>query len=376
MSKISHWQILVSWAIAAVATIIPTPARSAEAIAVRYGLFELSMPVADLRRYAETGAVSSDLRDFLRFISPAQQQAVREMLQTKVPVDRVVLDRVLNGNAGIQFLSQIAAATDEGEYPGVQALRAAAILGIQSDSLTILDFLAAYPTRRLRISLPKALQLVDGISPKPPTDRLSTMPIWKTWVEYQTTFSQNRQYPVCLFGDSISSALSYRLGSQVYNFAIGGMSSESLVAQLKHLVAHQVRCQKVVIAIGTNDAWYTIPDEQFSQNLHQAIALTRQLGSPTIALLPAFYSTLAASKDPSLAGSLPRVDSINQLLNQVAAAEQIPVIAAPLQPLFAGNVLKQSLTTDGVHLNAAGLDIYQQALQEIFIGLSEKRGQP
>jgi len=82
-------------------------------------------------------------------------------------------------------------------------------------------------------------------------------------------------------------------------------------------------------------------------------------------LLPAFYSTIAASKNPELAGPIPRVEAINQLMNDVAKIENIPVETNALQPLFEGKTLKASLTTDGVHLNAAGIAIYRQALLSV-----------
>jgi len=82
-------------------------------------------------------------------------------------------------------------------------------------------------------------------------------------------------------------------------------------------------------------------------------------------LLPAFYSTLAASKDPTLAGSIDRVEQINRLLNQVAMAKQVPVETTALEPLFEGKTLKQTLTFDGVHLNPEGLRLYRAALLKI-----------
>jgi lysophospholipase L1-like esterase len=144
------------------------------------------------------------------------------------------------------------------------------------------------------------------------------------------------------------------------------MSSVSLVEQLKSLVAHSVTCQKAVIAIGTNDAWYTLSDDRFTQNMRQAIALVRQLGVQEIVLLPAFYSTEAASHKPDLAGSLSRVNTINRLIQTLATVENLKVATTIVHPLFAGQSLKDSLTTDGVHLNTEGLQLYRNALLQHF----------
>ncbi|PSB28814.1 alpha/beta hydrolase [Stenomitos frigidus] len=378
-----YWYgLLLSSAVLAVLCLVATPTLAAEKIAVRYGLFEQSLPVVDLRQYAETKTVSPALNGFLRFASQEQQQEFRSLLQIKLPIDLVALDRVLNGKTGVKLLQQLATAIVGGDRAGVQALRAAAVLGIKEQGLSLLSFLETYPDQQLSLDLPNALNVVGASSPKPPTDTLPDMPFWQTFVEYQATTSQKKQYQACLFGDSISAPLVNALGEHTANFAIGGMSSVSLVEQLKQLTATKVTCEKAIIAIGTNDAWYTIADDRFTQNLKEAIALTRQLGTPTllygnninsgsvvstpkIVLLPAFYSTLAASKKPELAGPIPRVEAINRLIDDVAKAENVPVETAALQPLFDGKTLKASLTTDGVHLNAAGIEIYRQALLNV-----------
>ena len=110
---------------------------------------------------------------------------------------------------------------------------------------------------------------------------------------------------------------------------------------------------------------YTTTDLQFTQNLTKAVALTRQMGAKQVVLLPAFYSTLAASKNPKLAGTIPRVESINQLIQKVAKTEGVSLKSTDLEPLFEGKMLKENLTYDGVHLNAAGLKIYRPIILNI-----------
>ncbi|HTL90600.1 MAG TPA: SGNH/GDSL hydrolase family protein [Leptolyngbya sp.] len=92
------------------------------------------------------------------------------------------------------------------------------------------------------------------------------------------------------------------------------------------------------------------------------VALVRSLSAKHIYVLPAFYSTVAASQNPALAGSIQRVDQINTLLRNVTAEQQIPFEATALEPLFEQKALKTSLTTDGVHLNPAGEEIYRTIL--------------
>ena len=196
-------------------------------------------------------------------------------------------------------------------------------------------------------------------------DTVSSALWWQVIVYNQVQQIKDRQYQGCVWGDSISSALGDSLGEKNFNFAIGGMSSVSLLEQLKLVVPQGFTCEKSILAIGTNDAMYGIGDEAFVSNLKQAIAIMRSIGTKKIILIPAFYSTLAASYNPKLAGTIARVDEINVLINQVATDENIPVKSSGIQALFKEKALNGDLTIDGVHLNPKGLDIYRKVLLNI-----------
>ncbi|TAE80105.1 MAG: hypothetical protein EAZ60_11765 [Oscillatoriales cyanobacterium] len=91
----------------------------------------------------------------------------------------------------------------------------------------------------------------------------------------------------------------------------------------------------------------------------------RSIATKQIILIPAFYSTLAASYNPKFAGTIARVDEINLLIDRVAAAENMTVESSGIQALFKEKALNEDLTIDGVHLNAKGLDIYKKLLLNI-----------
>ncbi|MEO6863391.1 MAG: SGNH/GDSL hydrolase family protein [Microcoleus sp.] len=202
-------------------------------------------------------------------------------------------------------------------------------------------------------------------NPQPSGDTVSSALWWQVSVYNQVQQIKEQQYQGCVWGDSISSALGDSLGEKNFNFAIGGMSSVSLLEQLKLVVPQGFTCEKAIVAIGTNDAMYGISDEAFVSNLKEAISIMRSLGTKQIILIPAFYSTLAASHNPKFAGTIARVDEINVLINQVAAEENIPVESSGIQALFKDKALNTDLTIDGVHLNAQGLDIYRKVLLNI-----------
>ncbi|ODG98716.1 lysophospholipase [Nostoc sp. KVJ20] len=348
------------------------PSLAAEKVTVRYGLFEQSIPVADIRNYDKTQKASSDLQSFLDYLSAKEKQKFQDALQVKMSLDIVALDKLLNTGMGKQILSFASSAIARRDQASTQALRSALILGSKSpEGLGITSFLEAYPSNQLVVDVSKISRLVgmanssSSSADAPPKDNVSTSPLGKIALQYQTLAAQDKQFSGCLFGDSISAGLGNTLGSGTFNFGLNGLSTISLLEQLKSLIPTKVKCEKAIIAIGGNDAWYGISDELFSKNLQEAIALVRTMGNKEIFLIPAFYSTVAASSDPTVAAPLSRVEQINVLINQVAETEKVPVAAAGLAPLYENNVLKENLTSDGDDLNAEGLKIYRQALLEI-----------
>lgn len=197
-------------------------------------------------------------------------------------------------------------------------------------------------------------------------DALTSSRWWQMKVREQAKLSQNRSYQGCLFGDSISSGLGKSFGDGTFNFAMGGLSSVSLLEQLKILKSYNVRCQQVIIAIGTNDAMNGTDDPTFLQNLNDTIALSRSMGATQITLVAAFYSTPQASRNPHLAGTNERIQEINNSIETVANEKHLPYVRAELEPLFDGHTLRSELTDDGVHLNYKGRQIYRQVILNIF----------
>jgi len=199
-----------------------------------------------------------------------------------------------------------------------------------------------------------------------PTDSLSSQPQWQNIVQYQQSVVDRQKFKVCLFGDSISAQIENTLGNDTFNFAIVGMSTISQLEQLEALKSTQVQCQSAIVAIGTNDAAYRTTPEQFEQNLTQILAtLRQQMNTQKIALLPAFYSTVKASEDRSIAGTLDRVERMNQSIQQVAKREKLPVLSEVVQPLFSGQTLREDVTIDGVHLNLKGRETYRSSLLRV-----------
>ena len=352
-------------------TTTATPSFAAEKIVFRYGLFEQSLPIADLRKYADAQQVSSDLGFFLKFFNREEVREFHQALQVKMSLSLVALNKLLNTELATSILSNVSQAIARRDKAGVQALNAAIILGANSqDGLGIISLLEAYPSERLVINTPAALNIVSQLNlyptEIPPSDNLSSTPLWQLEVQYQKFATEGKQFSACLFGDSVTAELGNTLGNGTFNFALNGLSGISLVEQLKLLIPTKVRCDSAAIAIGGNDAWYGLSDQLFANKLQESISLVRSLGSNKIFLIPAFYSTVAASKDPSISATNSRVEQINVVMNQVAVKNNIPFELQQVQSLNENSALKDSLSSeDGAHLNDEGINIYRQALLKI-----------
>lgn len=355
-----------------------SPSLAAEKITFRYAFFEESLPVKDLRTYAETRKASSALQELLGYVGSEGQAGLQGLLQIKLPLNVATVNKVLDTELGEKVLSEFSQVTKRRDKAGVLALRGASILGTNSpDGLSLVSFLEAYPSKRLVIDLTQVPELIGFVlgsqsqastsaaSQKAFSDNLSAAPWWQLAVKYQNIDTQDKQYNGCLFGDSISSGLGNTLGKQNYNFAIPGISTVSLVEQLKTLAPVNLKCQKAIIAVGANDALYGTSDDVFVKKMTETISLVRSLGTKQIVLIPAFYSTVAASQNPRLAGTFPKVEAVNALIRQVAATENVPIESSGVQALYQNQALKENLTVDGVHLNAAGIEVYKQALLKI-----------
>ncbi|BCL37667.1 alpha/beta hydrolase [Nostoc sp. MS1] len=344
---------------------------AAEKIVFRYGLLEESLPVSDLRNYAQKQEVSSDLQFLLNFFNQEQKKELHQALQVNMMLDLGTLDKLLNTDLVKDNLAIVSQGIDRSDAAGVQALNAAIILGANSPKgLGIVSFLEAYPSQRIVIDIPKILEIGNNLNLSPsethPQDNLASTSSWQIQVKYQQLATQNKEFSTCLFGDSVTAELGNTLGKGTFNFALNGLSGISLAEQLKILITSKVRCRKVVIAIGGNDAWYGFSDEFFANKLQESISLVQELGADKIFLIPGFYSTIVASKNPKISATNARVKQINNVMQQVAIKNNLPYEMEAVEIFNQNDALKDSLSSeDGAHLNDEGVNIYRQALLKI-----------
>jgi lysophospholipase L1-like esterase len=218
----------------------------------------------------------------------------------------------------------------------------------------------------------------------PEPDPLPEAAWWQAAVAAQAHSLQDRSLDFLWLGDSITSGLGPAWGDREvgtapvdtergFNAALSGMTTTSLVIQLQQLSAVNLQVGQVVIAMGTNDADRAITPIEFCHNLTAAIELIQGLGAHRIDLLPAHFPTPGYLWHYGWPDALTRVQQLNQQLAQVAQTfadsaaageSQLSVIYHPqfFSAMYSGHRVEPALTTDGVHLNAQGCQVYRQLL--------------
>jgi len=151
------------------------PARSAEKIYFDYGPLSRSLSVSSLESFAKDGTVDSELAQYLRFIPEARWQRFQKVLGTplsdlnsNIPEqvkDPFILSQWLYDPMGELVLEGIGQMVrTQGHLNGKKAIRAAMLLAAtDSEGLSLINFIRAYPTSELRIDLQEVLSLYRDI---------------------------------------------------------------------------------------------------------------------------------------------------------------------------------------------------------------------
>ncbi|HEY9646113.1 MAG TPA: alpha/beta hydrolase, partial [Chroococcidiopsis sp.] len=139
-------------------TFIP-PAQAAERVYLEYGAFERSVSVQQLADFAETGAITPELRLFLGRFSPEQRSQLRDVLRARYSVSASMVDSLSYSASGEQLLTEIGGVIrTQSRLNGLHSLRAAGILAASdANGLSILEFLRHLPTD-MRIDVGELLQ--------------------------------------------------------------------------------------------------------------------------------------------------------------------------------------------------------------------------
>lgn len=144
---------------------VNTSAIAAETVVVRFGLFTESISLADLQEATKTGKLPASLHSYTKGLSEQQRRFLLGALGMNIPMNVVTVNRLVNTQIGTTILNDFATALARKDKAGVQALRAGLVLGSTAPKgLSILSFIAAYPSKRLEIDLPQVFVIAQSLN--------------------------------------------------------------------------------------------------------------------------------------------------------------------------------------------------------------------
>jgi len=159
---------------------------------------------------------------------------------------------------------------------------------------------------------------------------------------------------VVVLGDSIVEASTLPrsvCGHAIVNAGIGGASTVSGLGPMLSLSLGGKRAALVVVSLGTNDAAIPHSVERYRSNyralLTEVATLTPRIA---IATIPPPEAGLEQAEKVSAA----LIDSYNAVLPKLAEEARAAFIPLPAMP--------ERHTLDGIHLNAAGYEIWDKAI--------------
>ncbi len=152
-------------AISAVA--IVKPSEAAETVNFRFSVFEISVSVDDLEKFAQTGELRGALDMASRYISANDMAVFRRVLTARADIPISLLSRFLYTSQGERALDILGDFITTGpQLSGNRAIRAAAVLAAadKERGLSLLNFLRKFPTSDIYFDIQAGLQTVSELS--------------------------------------------------------------------------------------------------------------------------------------------------------------------------------------------------------------------
>lgn len=160
-----------------------------------------------------------------------------------------------------------------------------------------------------------------------------------------------------LVGDSLSMWFPHSAlpGGQLWlNQGISGENSTQILNRLEAL--SKTRPDTIYVMAGTNDLRQGVRDEVILDNIRQIVTRLRQNHPEAQVVVESILPTRlsAISND--------RIRNLNQQIAAIAKEQQAGYLN--LNALFADSqgLMRQDLTTDGIHLSSRGYEVWQDAL--------------
>jgi predicted dienelactone hydrolase len=140
---------------------------AAEQVYGSYSALKLSLPIASLENYAQTGVIDDKLAIYQQYLPRQQFQELQRVLLTPVKVNPVVVSQFLYTPQGEFLLQRLAAGIKTRSpqpQPAFKTLRSAFISATgEPGGLTLLNLLRKYPTSSINIDLAQSMGIAGEL---------------------------------------------------------------------------------------------------------------------------------------------------------------------------------------------------------------------
>lgn len=211
--------------------LFPLSSHAAESVVIRQGFIYATVPVKDLKEFAETGKVPLGLLGYLSLLNPEQKQQALAALNIKIKISDEIVDEIVNSQVGTRILTDIDTIISSDQSQEGTAIKEAILSAAKSpQGLSVINFLENYPLSTIEINLPQAFQVLKRLNqgfwqtqrlllevlPKFPTGEFKppqipfdpTQPgpgkVEITQIELQDQ-QRNRKIPVYIYSSSVAS---------------------------------------------------------------------------------------------------------------------------------------------------------------------------
>ena len=146
---------------------VGTPSLAATDVALVSGGFRRSIPVKEFEHLADTGEAIGLLGDLLEF-SKQDPEEISKLLNQELSIPLILTSRLINTRIGEAIIRRVARIIYPIYTPQVEvsvpAIRAGIVNGLdQSDGLTAVGFLKAYPNQVMAVNLPALFAVLSLI---------------------------------------------------------------------------------------------------------------------------------------------------------------------------------------------------------------------
>ena len=144
---------------------VGAPSIAATDVALVSGGFRRSIPVKEFEHLADTGEAIGLLGNLLEF-SKQDPEEISKLLNQELSIPLILTSRLINTRIGEAIIRRVARIiypiyTPQAEV-SVPAIRAGIVNGLdQSDGLTVVGFLKAYPNQVMAVNLPALFAVIE-----------------------------------------------------------------------------------------------------------------------------------------------------------------------------------------------------------------------